>query len=252
MNGISKNKIKYLKSLRQSKFRQKYNKFVAENDKTALEFLKSNRYTVDEIYVLSDYAFKNENVLVNYGKQVRVITDKEMEAISLLKSHSPVFLVLDQLDTPAKDIDWSSYSIYLDKVQDPGNVGTIIRLADWFGFKGVIRSPDSADFYNPKTVQSTMGSMVNVQLSTALYDEIPENISLMGALLEGEDIKQIQWPSTAVLVIGNESKGIHPALQKRIKQKIYIPGSQGKVAESLNAAIACSIIASEIFHAQLK
>lgn len=252
MDGISKNKIKYLKSLRQSKFRQKYNKFVAENDKTALEFLKSERYTIDEIYVLSDYAIQNENVLGNYGKQVRVITDKEMKAISFQKSHTPIFLVIDQLEEATASINWSSYNIYLDKVQDPGNVGTIIRIADWFGFNGVVRSPDSADFHNPKTVQSTMGSMVNLQLATAVYEDIPRNTPLMGALLNGSLLKEIEWPDNGLLVIGNESKGIHPVLQEKIDHKIYIPGSENKVAESLNAAIACSVIASEIFHHRLK
>lgn len=248
MDGISKNKIKYLKSLRQSKFRQKYNKFVVENDKTAIEFLRSNKYTINEVYVLSKWAEKNDKVLNNWGNQVRVITDKEMSQITLLQSPSPVYILVEKLEEqPVNKVTWKNFSIYLDRVQDPGNVGTIIRIADWFGFSSVIRSVDSADFYNPKTIQSTMGSMVNVDLHTATYDEIPVGLPVFGALLNGQNLSDIAWPEKGLLVVGNESKGISPALQARVDTRVYIPGSENRVAESLNAAIATSIIAQNIF-----
>jgi TrmH family RNA methyltransferase len=137
----------------------------------------------------------------------------------------------------------------LDDVRDPGNLGTIIRIADWFGIPQIVCSPQSVELYNPKTVQSTMGSLFRVSvsysdlvdLSLALHSE---EIPLFGAVMEGKDIAQVNFPSSMVLVMGSESHGIGPQLESRLDHRITIPRI-GK-AESLNVAVATGIICSKI------
>lgn len=243
---ISKATIKDIRSLHLQKFRQIYNKFVVEGGKACAEFIKNEKFTIEAIYLtensIANYREWNSNE--NYNPEV--ITKKEMEQISALKTPSGILMVVERMEEKSQILAKQVTSaIYLDDVQDPGNVGTIIRLADWFGIDAIIRSPNSADFFNPKVVQATMGSMVNMHLITADLQEVFEyNKNIIGTYMQGTPIHEVKLPEDAILVMGNEGKGISSENEKFIINKVSIPGADSRLAESLNVAIAAGIICS--------
>lgn len=237
--------LQEVKSLHQPKFRQMYDNFIAEGEKVCLELLKHRRYEVKMIFTTSDSNVKivPENLLhIHYP-----ITSKEMSQISALVTPTNILVVLAQgsNNNISQQIDFSK-AIYLDGVQDPGNVGTIIRIADWFGIDAVIRSVQSADFYNPKTVQATMGSIANVKLFTAdLGSLISKNFAFIGTDMQGKDINSYSLPKEGIIVMGSEGKGISPENKEHITDWIKIPGVDTRIADSLNVGIATGIICSK-------
>ncbi len=239
---ISKARIKHIKSLHQPKFRQMYNIFIAEGDKVCTELLKTPKFKIDSIYIINDSLHKYEKLLG--GMVAELVTPNEMEQISTLKTPSDILLLLEiREDGDNVLLKPNISAIYLDGIQDPGNTGTIIRIADWYGVDVVVRSPQSADFFNPKVVQASMGSLVNVALITADYSKIlSSGKDLYGTFMDGVDIHTITMKSDAILVMGSEGKGISPELEKSIQNKISIKGSRSKIAESLNVAVAAGII----------
>lgn len=241
---ISKAKIKDIKALHLSKFRQIYNKFIAEGDKVCIELIKNTKYNINQVFITQGYEGKYSKYLKDTTAEIEIITPKEMEQISLLKTPSDIFLLLEIKEDNTNDLlKPESSVIYLDGVQDPGNVGTIIRIADWFGIDAVVRSEDSADFFNPKVVQASMGSMVNVKLVTSdLQQTITKEKSVYGTFMNGISIKNVEIPKGSILVMGSEGRGISPQNEKLINHKITILGSSNKIAESLNVAVATSII----------
>ncbi|MBK8627245.1 MAG: RNA methyltransferase [Saprospiraceae bacterium] len=241
---ISKAKIKDIKALHLSKFRQIYNKFIAEGDKVCIELIKNTKYNLNQVFITQGYEGKYSKYLKDTTAEIEIISPKEMEQISLLKTPSDIFLLLEIKEDNTNDLlKPESSVIYLDGVQDPGNVGTIIRIADWFGIDAVVRSEDSADFFNPKVVQASMGSMVNVKLVTSdLQQTITKEKSVYGTFMNGISIKDVEIPKGSILVMGSEGRGISPQNEKLINHKITILGSSNKIAESLNVAVATSII----------
>ena len=245
---ITQNQIKYIKSLHQSKFRQKYNKFIAEGDKIAQEILKNSIYKTELLIATEQWINTNPDLAREHQNILIGIDKKEMNKISALKTPTNVLIVLEKLP---QSINYklmnSGNVIYLDEVQDPGNVGTIIRIADWFGMKAVIRSKGSADFYNPKVIQATMGSFINVGLYTEDYQDIKlaEHKSV-GAAMMGKDIKSFDWPSKSIVVMGNEGRGIQASVYQQLDHIISIKGASQRVAESLNVSVATGIICSHL------
>ena len=243
---ISKAIIKDIRSLHLQKFRQIYNKFVVEGGKACAEFIKTEKFKIEAVYLTENSIenYKEWNGSEHYTPEV--ISQKEMGQISALKTPSDILMVVEREEEKSQILAKSGTSaIYLDDVQDPGNVGTIIRLADWFGIDAVIRSPNSADFFNPKVVQATMGSMVNMHLITADLQEVCEyNKNIIGTYMQGAPIHEIKLPKDAILVMGNEGKGISCENEKFITNKVSIPGANSRLAESLNVAIAAGIICS--------
>ncbi|MBK8817729.1 MAG: RNA methyltransferase [Saprospiraceae bacterium] len=246
MNVISKTQIKLVKSLGQQKFRQKYGKFTAEGEKSVTEFLKNMYFPIEVIYFVDEHvkdrlsAFCDLKVLVKVSLQ-------EMEQMSSFRTPSNILAVLSKKENTVTLVSFpEEKTIYLDDIQDPGNMGTIIRIADWFGIKNIVRSPNSADFFNPKVVQSTMGSLCNVRLMTSTLSDLVElapGMVVLGALMDGTKLHLTKnLPEKGLLVIGNEGHGIHANNLPFITHKIAIAGDHHKVAESLNAAMACSII----------
>jgi RNA methyltransferase, TrmH family len=238
---ITKAQIKEIKSLHQPKFRQMYNKFIAEGDKVGIEFVKSQKYQIDHIYTteLNHDLTTNEHLL-----PITVIKRAEMEQMSALKTASGLLIVLKTpIESQESLLPKPSKAVYLDGVQDPGNVGTIIRIADWFGIDMVIRSTDSADFYNPKTVQATMGSMVNITLRTmAIEDVVGWNLPIIGTKMDAPSVESSPLPLCGIVVMGSEGRGISPQTIAHLTQEISIPGAKTKVADSLNVGIAAGII----------
>lgn len=242
--SLSKQKIKEIKSLQQPKFRQIYNKFVAEGDKVVTEFVKNPKYTIEELYITSGAEEKYSSWIRNPSLNTTIIHQKDMTMMSGLKTPADVLLVLRKKEEKWEDtLNKTQKAIYLDGVQDPGNVGTIIRIADWFGVSAVIRSADSADFFNPKVVQASMGSMCRVSLLTAGLDEcVPYHNTIVGAFMNGEDASSIRQYPDALLVLGSEGKGIRPENFPHITHRITIHGAEGRIADSLNVSVAAGIL----------
>lgn len=181
-----------------------------------------------------------------YRPIVHKVSGKELERISTNKTANGVVLVGNKIPNNAKVILNNEWSIFLDKVQDPGNVGTIIRIADWFGIPNVILSPECADLYNPKVLQSTMGGFLRVNVSNSDFESVIEqNITLKiyATHLDGQSMYELEL-EPGMIVIGNESKGIQDKIVDASDILVSIP-SKGK-AESLNAAVACGIIVSNL------
>lgn len=236
-----KKDIKLVKSLSQKKFRNELGLFLVEGKKMVEEALHSDfeihsLYSTDEEWIIKH----------PYGMHV---SRKEMDQMSGLSTPSSHLLVLRQTEIAPKH-PISSLQLFLDGVSDPGNLGTIIRTAEWFGINSIICSEDCVELFNPKVVQSTMGSMFRMRVVSTdlpLYAEkfIADGGIIYGADLQGENALHETFESKSALVIGSESHGIRPNMHRLISKKLYIPGN-GK-AESLNAAIAASILMAQWF-----
>jgi TrmH family RNA methyltransferase len=245
---LSKAQVKYIQSLSHKKLRDEENLFIAEGPKIAAELLKERPQTVKHLYALEEWLTAHDRLLKNINADaVTVIDEKELERISQLSTPNQVLLLVEKF-TPNNKIDLhQELIIMLDTIQDPGNMGTIIRIADWFGIQHILCSPDCADIYNPKVVQATMGSMMRVNviyLELATYLQQQKNIRIYAAALEGTPVQKLTGTHTGVLLIGNEGKGISNELLQLANKRITIPG-KGK-AESLNAAVSTGIILSHL------
>lgn len=237
---LSKNKFSYIKSLQQSKFRQKYRKFTVEGQKSVSEFIKHNKFELDCIVIT-----ENGEVLENDTINLKIFSCKtdEMRSLSNLVTPTNIIGVFNMKDSTVEEVlKKEDVALLLDGIQDPGNVGTIIRSADWFGIRNVIRSTSSADFYHPKVVQATMGSLNNINFSTIEDISLLHGKSLYGMDMNGVSIKKIHRDKNQVFVLGSEGQGISKEIKALCKQFISIEGDQRKVAESLNVGIATGIL----------
>lgn len=248
---LSKNRIKHLKSLAQSKFRQKTNSFVAEGDKVVKEVLKTGVFEVESVYALEDWAGQNSSLLKNQSISSTLVDNKEMQQITLLSTASPVYALLKRPKATFDSADLKDkFSILLDGVQDPGNVGTIIRIADWFGIKNVITNYNTADVYHPKVVQSTMGSICHINAHRLDHDQISSMLnqySSYGLLLDGDPISDASFSEPGIIVMGSEGQGISQSIIDKLTHKLLIPGAVSRGAESLNVSVAASIICHTVF-----
>jgi TrmH family RNA methyltransferase len=243
---LSKTHSKYIQSLHHKKFRDIENSFIAEGGKVVLELLQSGKFTCREILGTQDWLNSHESLIrKHFTGPLEVIQDHELEKIAALTTPNQVLAIFQK--TTGKPVSPAGQiTLMLDNIQDPGNMGTIIRIADWYGIKNIICSVHTADIYNPKVVQSTMGSLGRVNiLYTELVDWIAQNkqVKLYAAALNGKNVKEIKLKE-GLLIIGNEAKGINDELLQIADEKITIP-KLGE-AESLNAAVATGIILSHI------
>ena len=235
---LSKNQIKLIKSLESKKFRKREGLFVAEGPKVVGDLLRAG-YQPHAIFSTEP------------RPDAELITDDELHRISFLQ-HPQEVLAVFHIPTPQESSNFhlpSDICLALDGVQDPGNVGTIIRIADWFGITHIYCSPDTADVYNPKVVQATMGSLAHVQITYC--DLVPllrgAAVPVYGTLLDGQDIYQQPLSREGVIVMGNEGNGISPEVRQLVSHKLLIPNfnKNTETAESLNVAIATAITCSE-------
>ncbi|MDP4263094.1 MAG: RNA methyltransferase [Bacteroidota bacterium] len=242
---LSKPKIKYIQSLGQKKHRDTEGLFIAEGPKIVGELLRSVPRYVKEVYAVKEWLKDNSD---HAQKQVFTeVSDEELERLSQLKSPHQVVAVVKKFDAEKDIVVKGKISLALDTIQDPGNFGTIIRVADWFGIEQLICSTDCADLYNPKTVQATMGSLARVKV---FYTDIvswlkqQKDIGIYVTMLEGKDVTKMNPLKEGLIVLGNESKGIHEEIIALANEKITIPG-KGQ-AESLNAGVAAGIVLSHL------
>ena len=242
---LSKSQISLLKSLHHKKFRSEHGLFLVEGYKSVIEFINS-AYHIEVIYHTS--AIDPKLLKLSRKMNFNEISLNDLEKISTLKSPQDIIGLVKIPEWPVLDERMlkGKFSIVLDGIQDPGNMGTIIRTADWFGIQHLICSDDTVDVYNPKVVQATMGSIAHVNVYyTGLEAFLPKiKLPIFGALLNGENIYQTDFGSEGLLIMGNEGNGLRPAIVKLIQYAVTIP--RGGNAESLNVGIATAIFCSEI------
>ena len=245
---INKTHTKYIQSLHHKKFRDEYGVFIAEGPKVVLDLLDSREFVCRQLFAVNDWLQNNAIALKKYsGMEVIAIQDFELEKISLLSTPNNVLAVFEKKIVTVPGNIKGKLTLALDTIQDPGNFGTIIRTADWFGVEHIICSAGCADMYNPKVVQSTMGSLARVNIFyTDLTNWLQENNSFKryAADLDGKNIGTIKNIKEAIIIIGNEGKGISSDVMKLVDEKITIPKIGD--AESLNAAVATGIILSHL------
>lgn len=245
---LSKGKLKYIHSLEMKKYRNELNAFVAEGNKLATDML---------------HAFECELVLAKPSwmatqgdipaKELLEADDDDIRKASFLKTPQDVLAVFKRPAWSLAEADpAASLVLALDGIQDPGNLGTIIRLADWFGIEHIVCSPDTADVFSPKTVQATMGALAHVKvhytdLAIYLKAQAEKKIPLFGTFLDGENMYTKELSANGIIVMGNEGNGIRPEIEDLIDQKLYIPSfpAERETSESLNVAIATAVICAE-------
>lgn len=249
---ISKNQIKQVKALHLKKFRDKHNRFIAEGIKIVNEIITTAPELIDQLYVTESYLQGNSNVIVKAKVNYTTISDEDLKKISIQSQPNNALAVCHYFpeEKPVLDLK-QQFSFYLDDIRDPGNLGTIIRLADWFGIGELYCSKQSTDVYNPKAIQSAMGSFLRVKVHYRdLSDIVSKDIPVYGAVLNGENIYTSKLHN-GLIIIGNEANGISKVNLDKITHPLTIPAAAVSTTESLNAAMATAIICSEFFR-QLK
>ncbi|HTF03560.1 MAG TPA: RNA methyltransferase [Bacteroidia bacterium] len=257
---LSHNTISFIKSLHQKKKRNEHGLFIAEGDKLVRELLASH-LVVREVYALIDWLREYGNLLNDEIKTAGV-TQPELERISTLVTAPPVLAIVQ---IPEQEIAmeelFGGYTLVLDAIRDPGNMGTIIRTADWFGINRIIASDDCAEHWNPKVVQASMGSLTRVkivnkdlnkfftELNAVSHSKNMDMPAVYGTYMGGQSIYNETFAPSGLIVIGNESNGIRSTTEQFIDRKIAVPcfAAEGdSKPESLNAALATALVLSEV------
>ena len=242
---LSKSKVKYIQTLGQKKFRQEERCFIAEGPKLVEEFLESIPGQVISLYALDEWIQSHPRLPGTVTCEA--VSPEELEKISQLSTANQVLAVIRYFPEQDQVNSRGKWVLALDQIQDPGNMGTLIRIADWFGISQIVCSRDAADRYNPKVVQSTMGSLARVQV---FYTDLEEWLSgqsgsrIYAAMLEGKDVTTLTRQTEGILLLGNESRGISDQLSRLAQERVTIP-RKGR-AESLNAAVAAGILLSHL------
>ena len=231
---------KLIKALHQKKNRKETGKFLVEGAKNVEELLASD-YKIDSLYATKDFAVEHEAVLRKKNVRAQVVEASELAAFGTLEHNDGALAVAMQKATDMPK-EFSGITLVLDDIRDPGNLGTLIRIADWYGIKNIVCSPSCVDWHNPKVISATMGSFTRV---SGHYAELPaflksSKLPVLGAFLDGDNVHKMKFPKDGILVVGSESHGISREVEKFVTQKITIPAFGG--AESLNAAVAGGII----------
>lgn len=234
---LTKNQIKLITSLKQKKFRTQHQLFVVEGVKVVQEFLNSN-YDLDAIFAVDDR-------FSQYNQKFIKVDSKELAKISGFSTPNKVLATFKIPSALA--VDWYALVVALDGINDPGNLGTIIRLCDWFGIENLVCSETTVDCYNPKVVQASMGSHTRVNISYLdLTKNLPTTSNCMGTFMDGDSIYEQNLPKTGVIVLGNEANGISEEVEALMQTRLSIPRfGKVKQTESLNVANAAAIILSE-------
>ncbi len=245
---LTKSSIKYIQSLQHKKFRDELGEFIAEGPKIVNELLEQQIFECKCIYAVKEWIAEYSYLLQNRTEIIEEIEFFELEKIANYSTPNQV-IGLFKKKKPIVTFDWStSCTVLLEDIQDPGNLGTIIRSADWFGIKNIVCSKNTVDIYNPKVVQSTMASLGRINV---IYENLKEWLSdkkeivpVYAAVLDGEPLHEIKTVKASVLMIGNEGNGLSDELIQMSSVKITIP--KIGLAESLNAAVATAIILYEL------
>jgi TrmH family RNA methyltransferase len=240
---VEKSKVKYIQSLSQKKLRDEEGVFVAEGPKIINELLNESSTELVELFATKIWLNSNSR---NVAETVTEVDEVMLGRLSLLATPNQVLGIFKK-PSAATFVARGKLSLLLETIQDPGNMGSIIRCADWFGIGQVVCSRDCADVFNPKSVQSTMGSIARVKV---FYEELSsviaanDDIKTYAATLDGRNVREMGKLKEGMIIVGNESKGISAGLLASATERITIPGKGS--AESLNAAVATGIILSHL------
>lgn len=245
---ISKNKIKYIRLLEKKKFRNEYGCFVAEGNKLVADMLHS--FDCEFILAKVSWMATQGDLAV---KELVEAEENDLQKVSFQKTPQDVLAIFKLPDYRLEEVNPNEELVLaLDGIQDPGNLGTIIRLADWYGISHIVCSMDTVDTFSPKTVQVTMGALTKVKVHYTLLEEWLQQqkavgVPLYGTFLNGEDMYKKPLTATGILVMGNEGNGIRPEIGELISDKLYIPDYPAGHAssESLNVGVATAIICAE-------
>lgn len=239
---LSKAVVKYIKSLQVKKYRNQHQAFVVEGAKSILELLQSD-FRLQHLFVTEDFRQEHAAIL-GQGLTYEVVKEEELVKAGSFASNNAGLAVANMRQLPPLQLKPSDLAIALDDIRDPGNLGTIIRIADWYGIEHVVCSENCADFYNPKVISATMGSFTRVKVHyldlPAWLQQLGGKYKIYGAALNGENLHQLQLKPEGIIVLGNEANGIRQEVARQVNQLIKIPAF-GK-AESLNVATATAII----------
>lgn len=240
---FSKQQQKYVQSLQIKKYRQEHQRFLVEGAKSVQELLKSDLET-ELLLCTPKFFIENEKTFKKIS--VEQISQTELEKLGTLQSNDSALAVVKMRENTPLIADADEFALVLDDIRDPGNLGTILRIADWYGIKKVICSETSVGFYNPKVVAASMGSFSRIRVYCSDISEYFENIvknkntEIIGTFLNSENVHRFDFPSSGYIVLGNESNGIGAEVEKLITKKITIP--RFGEAESLNVGIATAVV----------
>lgn len=249
---LTSSEIKQIKSLKDKANRHEQQKFVVEGEKMVAE-LAHSAFTIIAVYATDEWIEQSSNDIKGLLKEKLIkVKTKELERISSLKQPQSVLALVAMPQQPETEIQFKDIILAFDDISDPGNLGSIIRIADWFGIKQIVCSSTSVDLYNPKTIQATMGSIFRVNV---FYTDLEkwvsankQNATFYATLLNGKSVYAVAKKRPAVLVFGNESRGVSQSIQQLIDQAISIPkfpDEKSSPVESLNIAMSTAIFCSE-------
>ena len=248
---FSKNQLKYIQSLHQKKFRQQHGAFLVEGAKSVQEVLQSDFQTE---LVIATEAFYKENVRLTERQRtpVEIVSSAELERAGTLESNNAALAVVKTKENHPLLAAPNEIALILDDIRDPGNLGTILRIADWYGVRKILCSETTADVYNPKVISASKGSFTRVNwwygnVADVLRQSEGESVgklAVYGAFLDGDDVHKLAFSKSGYLVMGNESNGIRPEMAQYVTQRVTIPRYGD--AESLNVGIATAILLDNI------
>ena len=249
-SNISINKLKFIQSLHQKKYRQQNQAFLVEGAKNVVELLLAPSYEIQQLYVTEDFAKKYTSQLRQRGVEFVVCNEETLTRAGTLQTNDAALAVVTAKQNTLLVPEASEWILALDQVRDPGNLGTIVRIADWYGIRKIVCSDNTAEIYNPKVIAATMGSFTRIEICYAPLPEylskyVPQNMPIYGAFLGGENVHKTDFGAQGgVLIMGNESNGICEEVAKYVRHSIAIP--QYGHAESLNVAIATAVLCDNI------
>jgi RNA methyltransferase, TrmH family len=244
---LSKNKIKYIQSLKLKKFRDEHEVFVVEGEKMALELISHKSIEIEQIIAIETWIQAHQNALKSHFNKILTATEADLKQISNLSTPNKVFIIAKKRPPQyLEKITKNNFTLYLDGIQDPGNMGTILRIADWFSIPYIFCSHETVEVWNPKVIQSSMGAFLRVHTQEVNFLDFKKrftDVPVFATVINGQnifDLKKEKELTKGIIVIGNEGKGVSDEVLKLSDYKISIPGGGG--AESLNAAVATGII----------
>lgn len=238
---FTKGQASIIKSLHDKKYRQNTGLFLVEGEKSVVETINSD-YEIKTLLVTKDFYSKYLNLIKEKIITCEIVEQGEIENVSALESNNSALAIVKQKEKKLLKIENDEIVIALDNVRDPGNFGTIIRIADWYGIKKIIASIGTVDVYNPKVISATKGSFARVDVYYADLNSLltQTKVPILGAFMKGENVHKYNFPKSGVLVMGNESNGISKDIEKLVTDKITIPAYSQ--TESLNVAISTAIL----------
>ncbi len=242
---LSKARIKFIKSLQLKKYRKQEQCFVVEGSKSVQELLKSD-FKIEQLLLTREFIQNNDTALSGFTGEIVQVKPAELAGLGEYSTNDAALAVVHIKSNRAPALKGDGFILMLDDIRDPGNLGTIIRTADWYGIKNVVVSEETADVYNNKVIQSSMGSFIRVNI---FYTDLVQYLSntrlpVFGAFLSGDNVHRLDFGTSGIIVVGNEANGISKEVESFVTKRITIP--RFGHAESLNAAIATAIICDNI------